>query len=49
MEYTPFHTPSAIFGPPGGHFGFYSRWGVLGGAALQAVSECTSAARLVFK
>ena len=30
---TPFQTPSAILGPPGGHFG------LAGGAALQAVSE----------
>ena len=34
LGWTPFQTPSAILGPPGGHFGF------AGGAALQAVSEC---------
>ena len=40
--YTPFQTPSAIFRPPSGHVGF------AGGGALQAVSECPGAARLVF-
>ena len=38
-------TPSAILGPTYGHFGFCSR---CGGAALQAVSKCPGAARLVF-
>ena len=31
LGWTPFQTPSAILGPPGGHFGFCRRCGVAGG------------------
>ena len=38
--WTPFQTPLAILGPPGGHFGFCRRCRVAGDAAFQSVSEC---------
>ena len=34
--------------PPGGHIGFYRQSGVASSTALQAVSECSGATRLVF-
>ena len=37
---TSFQTLSAILGLQFGHFGFSRHWGVQGGVALQALSEC---------
>ena len=30
-DWTPFQTPSAIIGPPVGHFGFSRQYGIAGG------------------
>ena len=36
---TPFQTPLAILGPPGGHFGICRRWGITGGEFVKKHSS----------